>query len=37
MTRATISGISPFFIVANVPATLAFYSDMLDFEEKPGT
>jgi catechol 2,3-dioxygenase-like lactoylglutathione lyase family enzyme len=27
-----ISGISPFFIVANVPATLAFYRDMLGFE-----
>ena len=32
MTRATISGISPFFIVADVPATLAFYRDMLGFE-----
>jgi len=32
MTRSTISGISPFFIVADVPATLAFYRDMLDFE-----
>ena len=29
---ATISAISPFFIVANVPATLAFYRDMLGFE-----
>ena len=27
-----ISGITPFFIVANVPATLAFYHDMLGFE-----
>ena len=32
MTRATIAGISPFFIVADVPATLAFYHDMLGFE-----
>ncbi len=32
MTRATISGISPFFIVSDVPATLAFYRDMLGFE-----
>lgn len=28
----TISGISPLFIVADVPATLAFYRDMLGFE-----
>jgi catechol 2,3-dioxygenase-like lactoylglutathione lyase family enzyme len=28
----TISGIAPFFIVANVTATLAFYRDMLGFE-----
>src|SRR3954447_4498359 len=28
----TISGITPFFIVANVPATLSFYRDMLGFE-----
>ena len=28
----TISAISPFFIVANVPAALAFYRDMLGFE-----
>jgi uncharacterized glyoxalase superfamily protein PhnB len=27
-----ISGISPFFIVANVPATLSFYRDKLGFE-----
>jgi len=27
-----ISGISPFFIVADVPATLSFYRDMLGFE-----
>jgi len=32
MSRATISGISPFFIVANVPATLSFYRDLLGFE-----
>ena len=32
MTRPTISSISPFFIVADVPATLAFYRDMLGFE-----
>ncbi len=32
MARATIAGISPFFIVADVPATLAFYHDMLGFE-----
>ena len=32
MTRPTISGISPFFVVANVPATLSFYRDMLGFE-----
>jgi len=32
MTRPAISGISPFFIVANVPATLSFYRDMLGFE-----
>jgi len=32
MTPPTISGISPFFIVANVPATLAFYRDKLGFE-----
>ena len=28
----TISAISPFFIVANVPAALSFYRDMLGFE-----
>jgi catechol 2,3-dioxygenase-like lactoylglutathione lyase family enzyme len=33
MTR-TISGITPFFIVANVPAALSFYRDMLGFEVK---
>ena len=32
MTQTTISSISPFFIVADVPATLAFYHDMLGFE-----
>jgi catechol 2,3-dioxygenase-like lactoylglutathione lyase family enzyme len=32
MTRPTISAASPFFIVANVTATLAFYRDMLGFE-----
>ena len=32
MTQIPISSISPFFIVADVPATLAFYHDMLGFE-----
>ena len=32
MSRATIAAISPFFIVADVPATLAFYRDRLGFE-----
>lgn len=32
MTRPRISGISPFFIVADVPATLLFYRNMLGFE-----
>lgn len=32
MTRPAISGISPVFIVADVPATLSFYRDMLGFE-----
>ena len=32
MTRPAISGISPFFIVADVPAALAFYRDKLGFE-----
>lgn len=32
MTRAEISGISPFFIVSHVPASLAFYRDRLGFE-----
>lgn len=32
MTRLTISSVAPFFIVADVPATLSFYRDMLGFE-----
>ena len=32
MTQATISGISPFFIVTHVPTSLAFYRDQLGFE-----
>ena len=32
MERAEIGGASPFFIVRNVPATLAFYRDQLGFE-----
>lgn len=32
MTRPAISGISPFFIVADVPAALSFYRDVLGFE-----
>jgi catechol 2,3-dioxygenase-like lactoylglutathione lyase family enzyme len=32
MTRPTISSISPFFIVADVPAALSFYRDVLGFE-----
>jgi catechol 2,3-dioxygenase-like lactoylglutathione lyase family enzyme len=32
MTQPAISGVSPFFIVADVPATLAFYRDKLGFE-----
>jgi catechol 2,3-dioxygenase-like lactoylglutathione lyase family enzyme len=32
MTRAVVSGISPFFIVDDVAATISFYRDMLDFE-----
>ena len=32
MTQAAISGISPFFIVSNVPSSLAFYRDRLGFE-----
>jgi hypothetical protein len=29
MTQPAISGIAPFFIVADVPATLSFYRDKL--------
>lgn len=32
MIQAEISGISPFFIVRNVPSSLAFYRDRLGFE-----
>lgn len=32
MTQAEISAISPFFIVRDVPASLAFYRDRLGFE-----
>jgi catechol 2,3-dioxygenase-like lactoylglutathione lyase family enzyme len=32
MERAEIGGASPFFIVRNVPAALAFYRDQLGFE-----
>ena len=32
MTRAEISGISPVFIVRDVPSALAFYRDRLGFE-----
>lgn len=32
MTRPTISGISPFFIVEDLEAALSFYRDVLDFE-----
>ena len=32
MTQAEIGGVSPFFIVRNVPAALAFYRDQLGFE-----
>ena len=32
MTQTTISSIAPFFIVADVPATLSFYRDKLGFE-----
>jgi catechol 2,3-dioxygenase-like lactoylglutathione lyase family enzyme len=32
MTRAAINGISPFFIVRNVAAAVAFYRDKLGFE-----
>lgn len=32
MTRAEIVGISPFFIVRDVPSSLAFYRDRLGFD-----
>jgi uncharacterized glyoxalase superfamily protein PhnB len=32
MTQPAIGGIAPFFIVADVPATLSFYRDKLGFE-----
>jgi catechol 2,3-dioxygenase-like lactoylglutathione lyase family enzyme len=32
MTRAEIWGISPFFIVRDVPSSMAFYRDRLGFE-----
>lgn len=32
MTQTEISGISPFFIVSNVPSALSFYRDRLGFE-----
>ena len=32
MSQAEISGISPFFIVSNVPSSLSFYRDRLGFE-----
>lgn len=32
MSRAQISGIAPFFIVRDVPTSLAFYRDRLGFE-----
>ena len=32
MTKPTISGIAPFFIVKNVPAALSFYRDRLGFD-----
>ncbi len=32
MTRARIAGISPFFIVRDVPTSLRFYRDQLGFE-----
>jgi catechol 2,3-dioxygenase-like lactoylglutathione lyase family enzyme len=32
VTQTEIGGVSPFFIVRNVPATLAFYRDQLGFE-----
>ena len=32
MAQAKITGISPFFIVSNVPSSLSFYRDRLGFE-----
>jgi catechol 2,3-dioxygenase-like lactoylglutathione lyase family enzyme len=32
MTKPEISGIAPFFIVRNVPASLSFYHDRLGFD-----
>lgn len=32
MAKPAITGIAPFFIVRNVPASLAFYRDKLGFE-----
>ena len=32
MTQAVIAGISPFFIVSDVPTSLSFYRDRLGFE-----
>lgn len=32
MTKTEVGGVSPFFIVRNVPATLVFYRDKLGFE-----
>lgn len=32
MSKQAITGISPFFVVVNVPATLSFYQDKLGFE-----
>src|SRR5882672_12633832 len=32
MTQTEISGISPFFIVSDVPSALSFYRDRLGFE-----
>ena len=39
MTRPSMQGISPFFIVSNVDQTIAFYRDTLGFEvrfQEPG-
>jgi catechol 2,3-dioxygenase-like lactoylglutathione lyase family enzyme len=32
MNKTTITGIAPFFIVRNVPASLKFYRDLLGFD-----